>query len=126
MISTVTGSFGTFNGSVESESEDFDGARVQFDADVDSITTGNTDRDNHLKSDDFCATAKHPKLTFEGQLKSKGDLLGDMSVACLGEQAQQQQYGIVDAHRYKYTVLRIMYTTNRNTLLFADFSPFAS
>lgn len=73
VISTVTGSFGTFNGSVESESEDFDGAHVQFAADVDSITTGNADRDNHLKSDDFFAAANHPKLTFDGQLKSKGD-----------------------------------------------------
>lgn len=83
VISTVSGSFGIFSGSVESDSDDFNGARVQFEADVDSITTGNGDRDNHLKSDDFFAAAEFPKLSFDGALKAKGDdyvLEGDMQI----------------------------------------------
>ena len=65
VISTVTGSFGSFNASVESDSDTFEGATINFDADIDSISTGVADRDAHLKSDDFFNAEKFPKLTFE-------------------------------------------------------------
>jgi polyisoprenoid-binding protein YceI len=39
VISTVTGFFKKFSGSVESETEDFDGALVNFSLDVNSIDT---------------------------------------------------------------------------------------
>lgn len=62
---TVTGSFGSFNATVETESDTFEGATINFDADIDSISTGVADRDAHLKSDDFFNAEKFPKLTFE-------------------------------------------------------------
>lgn len=65
VISTVTGSFNTFDGSVETEDDDFAGADVRFEADINSITTNNEQRDGHLKSDDFFNAEKFPKLTFE-------------------------------------------------------------
>ncbi|MCF0039131.1 YceI family protein [Dyadobacter fanqingshengii] len=84
VISTVTGSFKSFEGSVETETEDFDGATVQFTADVTSIDTNQAQRDEHLKSGDFFDAAKHPKLTIKGTLVKKGDesytLKGDLTV----------------------------------------------
>lgn len=37
MISTVTGNFGSFNASMESELEDFTDAKINFTADVNSL-----------------------------------------------------------------------------------------
>lgn len=65
VISTVTGYFRSFNGKIESDGDSFEGAKVTFEADVDSVDTNTEDRDNHLKSDDFFNAEKFPKLTFE-------------------------------------------------------------
>lgn len=65
MISTVTGTIGTFEGSVETENEDFSTAKVKFSADASSITTGDAQRDGHLATADFFEVETHPKLTFE-------------------------------------------------------------
>ena len=74
VISTVTGFFRSFEGSVNTDNEDFDGANVEFKLDVDSIDTNQKDRDNHLKSDDFFSAEKYPNLVFEnGILSKKGE-----------------------------------------------------
>lgn len=73
MVSTVTGSFTEFEGSVESESDDFQNARIAFSADVNSISTNNKQRDEHLKSDDFFNAAEFPKLTFKSVAFGKKD-----------------------------------------------------
>ena len=65
VISTVTGTFTSFNGTLETDNDDFDNAQISFESDIDSIDTNNSDRDAHLKSDDFFNAADHPKLTFE-------------------------------------------------------------
>src|SRR5688500_18091136 len=64
MISNVSGSFGNFDVSVETEKNDFTTASVIFTADLNSISTGNADRDNHLKSADFFDAENHPTLRF--------------------------------------------------------------
>jgi polyisoprenoid-binding protein YceI len=64
MITTVTGTFNSFDGEVSSEGEDFSKGEFRFSADVASITTGNEERDGHLKSDDFFNAENYPKLTF--------------------------------------------------------------
>ncbi len=69
VISTVTGFFKKFSGSVESETEDFDGADVTFSLDVNSFDTNQADRDAHLKSADFFAAEQYPTLDFAGILK---------------------------------------------------------
>jgi polyisoprenoid-binding protein YceI len=84
VISTVTGSFKKFSGSVVSEDEDFDGAEVNFSLDVDSIDTNQADRDTHLKSADFFAAAEYPTVDFQGNLKKKSgnhfDLEGSLTL----------------------------------------------
>jgi polyisoprenoid-binding protein YceI len=69
VISTITGTFKKFSGSLESESEDFDGASVTFSLDVNSIDTNQSDRDAHLKSPDFFAAEQYPTVDFNGILK---------------------------------------------------------
>ncbi|WP_339877296.1 YceI family protein [uncultured Algoriphagus sp.] len=83
VISTVTGYFKDFEGTAESDSDDFDGAAVSFSASIDSINTNQSDRDNHLKSADFFDAENHPKLTFEGKIVNEGGdykLVGDLTV----------------------------------------------
>ena len=83
VISTVTGSFKSFEGGLETENEDFDGAAVHFTADVSTIDTNQAQRDEHLKSADFFDVETHPKLSFAGKLAKKGSdytLDGDLTL----------------------------------------------
>ena len=74
MISNVTGSFGKFNGTVTTEGDDLTTAKVNFNIDVDSISTNNEQRDGHLKSADFFDAANHPQLVFEStEMKKESD-----------------------------------------------------
>jgi len=73
VISTVTGKFKSFEGSLETENEDFNGATASFSLDVDSIDTNVADRDAHLKSDDFFNAENYPQITFNGTLAKTND-----------------------------------------------------
>ncbi len=64
VISTVSGKFTSFEGKLEGEPVDLENAKITFTADIDSIHTGNEQRDGHLKSADFFDAAKYAKLTF--------------------------------------------------------------
>ncbi|MFN5705518.1 MAG: YceI family protein [bacterium] len=64
VISTVTGTFKVFGGNLESNGEDFEGAKVDFSVDIQSIETNNADRNTHLKSDDFFSAEKYPSMNF--------------------------------------------------------------
>ncbi|MFN3998259.1 YceI family protein [Algoriphagus sp.] len=83
VISTVTGYFKSFEGSAESKSDDFEGASVNFSAEIDSIDTNQSDRDNHLKSADFFDAANHPNLIFAGKVAKNGTdykLVGELTI----------------------------------------------
>lgn len=73
MITTVTGSLKVLNASLTSASDNFEQAKVNFEAETGSIDTGNTDRDNHLKSGDFFDADQFPKITFESTSFTKED-----------------------------------------------------
>lgn len=74
MISTVTGNFAKFNATMESSLEDFTDAKINFTADVNSISTNISDRDSHLKSPDFFDTVNYPNIAFES---TKVEKLGE-------------------------------------------------
>ncbi len=84
VISTVTGKFGKFSATVHADSDDFDGAEVEMEAEVSTIDTNNGDRDNHLRSGDFFNAEQFPKLTLtNGKLTRKGgdyELTGDLTI----------------------------------------------
>lgn len=85
VISTVTGSFESFEGNVETGNGSFEDADIAFTADIDSISTNQEDRDNHLKSEDFFDAEKYPTLQFESTSVNKLDdqryqVAGDLTI----------------------------------------------
>lgn len=86
MIANVTGEFTNFGVSVETEGEDFSTAKVSFTADVNSITTGNDQRDTHLKSADFFDASNYPQIKFVATAYENVDndgsyeLYGDLTI----------------------------------------------
>lgn len=73
VISTVTGSFKSFEGAVNTQGDTFEGAEIDFSLDVNSIDTNQEQRDTHLKSADFFDTEKYPKITFKSTSFEKVD-----------------------------------------------------
>ena len=64
MITNVTGSFNIFTVDAQTEDEDFTNAKISFTAEAASVSTGNEQRDGHLKSADFFDAEKFPQLKF--------------------------------------------------------------
>ena len=62
MISTVKGNFTTFSGGIQEDGSVF------VSMNVDSINTGNVDRDNHLKAADFFNSEEYPTIQFDGKI----------------------------------------------------------
>jgi polyisoprenoid-binding protein YceI len=85
VISTVTGKFNEFTASAETEGDDFTTAKINFEAKTASIDTGVTDRDAHLRSDDFFNAEAFPVIKFESKevvKKSNNELIlrGDLTI----------------------------------------------
>jgi polyisoprenoid-binding protein YceI len=64
VISTVEGSFRSFEGALEVPA-DFSNMKVSAKVAIDSIDTGVAKRNDHLKSPDFFDAKKHPQMSFE-------------------------------------------------------------
>ncbi|WP_419868818.1 YceI family protein [Chryseobacterium sp. CT-SW4] len=67
MISNVKGSFRDFNAEIDSEDDTFQNATTIATIQTGSVFTNNTDRDNHLKSEEFFNAEQHPTITFESK-----------------------------------------------------------
>lgn len=80
MISTVTGQFERFSGSVESDGDDFTDAVVHLEIEVDSINTRDKKRDAHLKSDDFFNAETFPGIIFQSKRFDGKKLTGDITI----------------------------------------------
>lgn len=80
MISTVTGNFNEFEGSLTTTSENFEDTTFEIDINTASIDTNNGDRDNHLKSADFFDAENNPKITFVSKSYKNGKLTGDLTI----------------------------------------------
>lgn len=65
VISQSKGHFSNYKLSVNSSAADFSDAQIELDIDVNSISTGMNDRDNHLRSADFFDVAKYPSIVFK-------------------------------------------------------------
>lgn len=63
-ISKVRGQFRTFDAKVE-VGTDLATTRIAATVDLNSVDTGNADRDAHLRSRDFFSADLHPAMTFE-------------------------------------------------------------
>src|SRR5688572_1079212 len=65
MIANVSGSFRHFDAQVETAGDDFTSARITASASIQSISTNNEQRDNHLRTSDFFSADQYPELNFQ-------------------------------------------------------------
>lgn len=74
MVANVRGSFTDVKGTVTADPTDLGKSGVQVEIAAASISTGNNDRDTHLRSADFFDVAKYPTITFTStKVERKGD-----------------------------------------------------
>ncbi|MFV8356362.1 YceI family protein [Flavobacterium sp. XS1P32] len=83
MFTTISGKFSKFDATIEAEDSNLENAKIEFTGAIDSVTTGNADRDTHLLSPDFFDAAQFPEIKFsatsftkinEGEYELVGDL----------------------------------------------------
>ncbi|MGA5808172.1 YceI family protein [Streptomyces cellulosae] len=83
MVTNVKGHFKEFSGQLHLDGSDPSKSTASIDVVMNSIDTGNADRDNHLRSADFFKTDEFPTMTFRstkaealggGQYRITGDL----------------------------------------------------
>ena len=79
MISNVKGEFKNFSIDLESADDEFKNVKANAKIDTVSISTNNTDRDNHLKSAEFFNTEAHPQITFETD-SLNDDVTGNLTI----------------------------------------------
>lgn len=80
MISTVTGYFEKFDAIAFTNGDDFSNADIEVKVDANSIVTKNSDRDAHLKSDDFFNAAIFPYITFKSKQFDGQKLTGELTI----------------------------------------------
>lgn len=81
MFTNVSGRFDAFSATAEA-GDDFSNAKIDFTGEAASINTGNTDRDNHLRSGDFFDVEQFPTLAFSAAAfdKNSGEITGDFTL----------------------------------------------
>ncbi|MFE7763715.1 YceI family protein [Streptomyces sp. NPDC057438] len=85
MVTNVKGGFLDFSGSLHLDGSDPSRSTASIDVTMESIDTGNADRDGHLKSADFFRTDEFPTMTFRSTeaVALGGDdyrITGDLSI----------------------------------------------
>jgi polyisoprenoid-binding protein YceI len=94
MISNVKGSFSGLSGTLTEHATDKTLSTIEASIDVNSIVTGEAQRDAHLKSADFFDAAQFPTMTFRSsRVQPNGDggynVVGDLT---LHGQTRQQTF----------------------------------
>jgi polyisoprenoid-binding protein YceI len=67
MITTVRGTFGAAQATVDLDPENLAASSVEASIDASSVNTGEAQRDGHLRSADFFDVENHPKITFKSK-----------------------------------------------------------
>jgi polyisoprenoid-binding protein YceI len=87
MITNIKGSFDLFDGNIETdEDEDFSKSKIEINIKTASVSTGNEQRDEHMRSADFFDVEKFPLITFVGKRSENVDhdgsyeLYGDLTI----------------------------------------------
>ena len=82
---TVRGKFEDFSGTLKFDPDNLTLSSVMFEVKTKSINTGISNRDNHLRSEEFFAVNKHPFMTFQstGVKQKEGNqytLVGNLTI----------------------------------------------
>jgi polyisoprenoid-binding protein YceI len=64
MVTTVRGAFTVYTAEIHLDEDDVTNSTARIEIDAASIDTGNTQRDDHVRSGDFFEVDKHPTITF--------------------------------------------------------------
>lgn len=79
-VTQVSGHFNDFGGTVVMDEENLASSSVEFWIDASSIDTGNDNRDQHLRSEDFFHVEEFPRITFKSEsIKKTGDNTYDVT-----------------------------------------------
>jgi polyisoprenoid-binding protein YceI len=85
MVATTRGHFASYTGGATIDVHNAESSTLWIDIDAASVTTGNEQRDTHLRSSDFFKVEDHPRITFRStHVKVDGDQVitsGDLTVA---------------------------------------------
>ncbi|WP_225837799.1 YceI family protein [Streptomyces sp. NK08204] len=73
MVTNVKGGFHDFNGTLHLDGADPSRSTASIEVKMESVDTGNADRDGHLKTADFFKTDEFPTMTFRS---TKAEALG--------------------------------------------------
>lgn len=110
MVSTVRGQFRTYTGTLELDADDFTRSSFSGEIDVASVDTGNADRDNHLRTNDFFDVPNHPKMLFKSTRIARKDdvnyvVYGDLTLrGVTREVALDVEYNGVSKSPYGQTL----------------------
>jgi polyisoprenoid-binding protein YceI len=85
MITTVRGSFTSFDGTLQLDEQHPAASHVEGTVDVASISTNESQRDDHLRSADFFDVENYPQMRFRGTRVEHGGsdsfkLYGDLTI----------------------------------------------
>lgn len=73
MFSKVAGQFDDYTATVEMAGENFEDAKLEFDAEAGSVNTQNEDRDKHLRSAEFFNAENNTRVQFASTEITKKD-----------------------------------------------------
>ena len=84
MVTKVRGEFTEYTDSIVVDAENPENSSAKVVIKTASVTTGNADRDAHVKGDDFFAVDKFPEMTSEAtsfiiKKKNEGPFTGDLT-----------------------------------------------
>lgn len=85
MVTTVKGRFSTFSGDIEYDEGNPHATRIDVTVDVGSLTTGQEQRDAHLRSADFFDAESFPKATYVSKRveelgRDRYRVIGDLTI----------------------------------------------
>jgi polyisoprenoid-binding protein YceI len=85
MVATVRGEFEQFSGTIEFDEQDITRSKADIQIEAASVTTRNTQRDEHFRSADFFDVEHFPYITFKSKRvimldAQHGQLVGDLTI----------------------------------------------
>jgi polyisoprenoid-binding protein YceI len=115
MITTVRGEFTAISGSLQIDATQPETGHVEAIIDVNSVHTGQPDRDTHLKAADFFDAATYPTITFVSKsITRTGDeeatIVGDLTLHGVTKEVTLKAEGSLQEIKDPYGNLKLGFT----------------